>query len=55
MTPTPHQNQDTITLDHGAPIARHPNGRMMLRHPAHLLAFGFGVGLSPRAPGTLAT
>lgn len=24
-------------------------------HPAHLLAFGFGSGLSPRAPGTVGT
>jgi len=24
-----------------------------LRHPVHLLALGFGSGLSPRAPGTL--
>lgn len=27
----------------------------MLRHPAHLLAFGFGSGLSPKAPGTVGT
>ncbi len=27
----------------------------MLRHPAHLLAFGFGIGLVPGAPGTLGT
>lgn len=27
----------------------------MLRHPAHLLAFGFGVGLMPGAPGTFGT
>jgi len=27
----------------------------MLRHPAHLLALGFGSGLSPRAPGTVGT
>ena len=25
----------------------------MWRHPAHLLALGFGSGLSPRAPGTV--
>jgi phosphatidylglycerophosphatase A len=25
------------------------------RNPAHLLAFGFGVGLAPRAPGTFGT
>ena len=27
----------------------------MLRHPARLLALGFGSGLSPRAPGTAGT
>ena len=25
----------------------------MLSHPAHLLALGFGSGLSPKAPGTM--
>jgi phosphatidylglycerophosphatase A len=29
--------------------------RFMLEHPAHLLALGFGSGLSPRAPGTAGT
>jgi phosphatidylglycerophosphatase A len=27
----------------------------MLRHPAHLIALGFGSGLSPFAPGTVGT
>src|SRR5690606_20011566 len=27
----------------------------LLRQPVHLLAFGFGAGLSPRAPGTFGT
>jgi phosphatidylglycerophosphatase A len=27
----------------------------MLSHPAHLLALGFGSGLSPKAPGTAAS
>lgn len=27
----------------------------ILRDPVHLLAFGFGAGLSPRAPGTVGT
>jgi phosphatidylglycerophosphatase A len=27
----------------------------ILRDPVHLLAFGFGAGLMPRAPGTLGT
>ena len=36
-----------------APIR--PSAAFMLRHPAHLLAFGFGSGLSPKAPGTVGT
>lgn len=37
--------------------ARHvlPDLRFILRHPAHFLAFGFGTGLSPFAPGTVGT
>jgi phosphatidylglycerophosphatase A len=27
----------------------------MLSHPAHLLSFGFGAGLVPKAPGTFGT
>jgi phosphatidylglycerophosphatase A len=29
-----------------------PSLRMMVRHPAHAVSFGFGVGLIPFAPGT---
>ena len=29
--------------------------KFLLSHPAHLLAFGFGAGLMPRAPGTWGT
>lgn len=32
-----------------------PDLRFILRHPAHFLAFGFGAGLSPYAPGTVGT
>lgn len=32
-----------------------PGARFMLRHPAHLIALGFGSGLSPIAPGTVGT
>lgn len=32
-----------------------PNARFMLAHPAHLLAQGFGSGLSPWMPGTCGT
>lgn len=32
-----------------------PDARFMLSHPAHLLAQGFGSGLSPAVPGTSGT
>ena len=32
-----------------------PSWRFLLRHPAHFVAFGFGVGLAPVAPGTWGT
>ena len=32
-----------------------PNARFMLAHPAHMLAQGFGSGLSPWMPGTCGT
>ena len=32
-----------------------PTLRFLLAHPAHLIALGFGAGLSPWAPGTLGT
>lgn len=32
-----------------------PNLRFVYRHPAHFIAFGGGVGLSPAAPGTFGT
>ena len=32
-----------------------PTLRFMLAHPAHLVALGFGAGLSPIAPGTVGT
>lgn len=32
-----------------------PLTRLVLTHPVHFLAFGFGAGLSPFAPGTLGT
>lgn len=30
-----------------------PTAAFMLRHPAHVIALGFGSGLSPKAPGTV--
>ncbi|MBV8617442.1 MAG: phosphatidylglycerophosphatase A [Curvibacter sp.] len=32
-----------------------PGPRFLLAHPAHLIALGFGAGLSPVAPGTAGT
>ena len=32
-----------------------PDLRFMLRHPAHVIALGFGSGLAPVAPGTAGT
>jgi phosphatidylglycerophosphatase A len=34
---------------------RRPTARLMLSHPAHAIALGFGSGLSPFAPGTVGT
>ncbi len=34
---------------------RKPTLRFMLSHPAHVIALGFGSGLSPAAPGTVGT
>ncbi|MEO8857227.1 MAG: phosphatidylglycerophosphatase A, partial [Burkholderiaceae bacterium] len=36
------------------PMTR-PSARFMLSHPAHLIALGFGSGLSRKAPGTAGT
>lgn len=32
-----------------------PSPRFLFSHPAHLIALGFGTGLSPVAPGTVGT
>lgn len=32
-----------------------PSWRFVLRHPAHFIAFGGGIGLLPAAPGTFGT
>ncbi|KNZ33339.1 MAG: phosphatidylglycerophosphatase [Methylibium sp. NZG] len=37
------------------PAPRRANVRFLIAHPAHLLALGFGSGLSPKAPGTVGT
>jgi len=36
-----------------APVA--PSARFMMAHPAHVMALGFGSGLSRKAPGTAGT
>ena len=38
-----------------AEIRQIPSWRFVLQHPAHFLAFGFGAGLFPGAPGTAGT
>ena len=38
-----------------SPAPLRPDWRFLLSHPAHLLALGFGCGLSPVAPGTVGT
>ena len=38
-----------------ADLVLRPSWRFLLRHPAHFLAFGFGAGLVPVAPGTWGT
>lgn len=38
-----------------ADLVLRPSWRFLLRHPAHLVAFGFGAGLMPVAPGTWGT
>jgi len=44
------------TLEPGqTAYVKHPSARFMLSHPAHLVAQGFGSGLSPLMPGTMGT
>jgi phosphatidylglycerophosphatase A len=43
------------TLPETAAPGMKPTWRFLRSHPAHLLAFGFGAGLSPKAPGTIGT
>jgi len=39
----------------GPATPQRPTVRFLLAHPAHLIALGFGSGLSPKAPGTVGT
>jgi phosphatidylglycerophosphatase A len=47
--------QDASTIAAALLPPRRPTARFMLSHPAHVLALGFGSGLSPLAPGTCGT
>lgn len=47
-------NNETSQPDSTATIHR-PDWAFLLQHPAHLIALGFGSGLSPKAPGTFGT
>lgn len=49
----PHPGTASSNTEH--PPMRRPTARFMLSHPAHLIALGFGSGLSPKAPGTIGT
>lgn len=50
-TPATPPAEDTVP-----PLAApRPTVRFMFSHPAHLIALGFGSGLSPAAPGTVGT
>jgi phosphatidylglycerophosphatase A len=51
MTTSPN----SLPPSSGKGAGEKPNLRFLLKHPAHLIAFGFGTGLSPKAPGTVGT
>lgn len=56
MQINPDSPQDTPYKEAAAaraPIA--PSTHFMMAHPAHVMALGFGSGLSPKAPGTAGT
>lgn len=60
--PLPHANPVASRAVRPAPLnppvrppVLRPTARFMLAHPAHLIALGFGSGLSPVAPGTVGT
>lgn len=59
--PDPEANTSQPTLDASHPDPGVdtrpvvPTGHFMMAHPAHVMALGFGSGLSPIAPGTAGT
>jgi phosphatidylglycerophosphatase A len=44
-----------VILDRPQDRAPKPPARLILTTPEHLVAFGFGAGLAPKAPGTVGT
>ena len=44
-----------LNHDSQTPRPLAPSGHFMMAHPAHVMALGFGSGLSPKAPGTMGT
>lgn len=48
-------SKDSITLVKIKSVLQRPSLRFLVSHPAHLVACGFGSGLSPFAPGTAGT
>ncbi|RYX95609.1 MAG: phosphatidylglycerophosphatase A [Comamonadaceae bacterium] len=61
---TPFPDSPDVSMDGGAPAplnpsvrppVRRPSLKFMLVHPAHIIALGFGSGLSRLAPGTAGT
>ncbi|MFM9916102.1 MAG: phosphatidylglycerophosphatase A [Rhizobacter sp.] len=48
-------NDNTLGEPVTAQAPRRPSVRLLMSHPAHFVALGFGSGLSPFAPGTVGT
>ncbi|MDO9314157.1 MAG: phosphatidylglycerophosphatase A [Burkholderiaceae bacterium] len=48
-------NDHTLAAPATVQPPRRPTVRLLLSHPAHVIALGFGSGLSPFAPGTVGT
>lgn len=59
MTSSSHAPQSPgqpFVLDAGQTVrVTRPTGRFMVAHPTHIIAYGFGAGLSPVMPGTVGT
>lgn len=53
--PTNHADSSPGPTPNASGKRRIPTARFMFSHPAHAVALGFGSGLSPFAPGTVAT